>query len=131
MARKRLIDKVLEKERSEDERPRRRLLPDMLGTLAHLPPLWVHPWFRSDMTDMRWLPINEDIARPENVPAPLDLLDRLIEETSHRVIFDACGCRTARRCERHPHDIGCLLGRDRLQAERITVRQTPYEIRIS
>lgn len=26
---------------------------------------------------------------------------------------------------------GCLLGRDRLQAERITVRQTPYEIKIS
>ncbi len=26
---------------------------------------------------------------------------------------------------------GCLLGRDRLQAERIIVRQTPYEIKIS
>ena len=26
---------------------------------------------------------------------------------------------------------GCLLGRDRLQAERIIVRQTPYEVRIS
>ena len=26
---------------------------------------------------------------------------------------------------------GCLLGRDRLQAERITVRQTPYEIKVS
>jgi adenine-specific DNA-methyltransferase len=26
---------------------------------------------------------------------------------------------------------GCLLGRDRLQAERITVRQTPYEIRVA
>jgi site-specific DNA-methyltransferase (adenine-specific)/adenine-specific DNA-methyltransferase len=26
---------------------------------------------------------------------------------------------------------GCLLGRDRLQAERIIVRQTPYEIRVS
>jgi site-specific DNA-methyltransferase (adenine-specific)/adenine-specific DNA-methyltransferase len=26
---------------------------------------------------------------------------------------------------------GCLLGRDRLQAERITVRQTPYEVRVS
>lgn len=26
---------------------------------------------------------------------------------------------------------GCLLGRDRLQAERIVVRQTPYEIKIS
>ena len=26
---------------------------------------------------------------------------------------------------------GCLLGRDRLQAERITIRQTPYEIKVS
>jgi site-specific DNA-methyltransferase (adenine-specific)/adenine-specific DNA-methyltransferase len=26
---------------------------------------------------------------------------------------------------------GCLLGRDRLQAERIVVRQTPYEIKVS
>jgi hypothetical protein len=26
---------------------------------------------------------------------------------------------------------GCLLGRDRLQAERIIVRQTPYEVRVS
>lgn len=26
---------------------------------------------------------------------------------------------------------GCLLGKDRLQAERITVRQTPYEIKVS
>ena len=26
---------------------------------------------------------------------------------------------------------GCLLGRDRLQAERITIRQTPYEIKVA
>lgn len=26
---------------------------------------------------------------------------------------------------------GCLIGRERLQAERIVVRQTPYEIRVS
>jgi hypothetical protein len=26
---------------------------------------------------------------------------------------------------------GCLLGRDRLQAERIVVRQTPYEVKVS
>jgi hypothetical protein len=26
---------------------------------------------------------------------------------------------------------GCLLGKDRLQAENITVRQTPYEIKVS
>lgn len=109
MARKRLIEKVLEKERSPEAGPRKRLLPDLLGSLAHLPLAWVHPWFRSDLTDMRWLPINEDIELPAGAPAPLDLLDRLIEETSHRVILQACGCRTARRCEKHPHDIGCLL----------------------
>lgn len=109
MARKRLIEKVLEKERPPEAGPRKRLLPDLLGSLAHLPPAWVHPWFRSDLTDMRWLPINEDIELPAGAPAPLDLLDRLIEETSHRVILQACGCRTARRCEKHPHDIGCLL----------------------
>ena len=109
MARKRLIEKVLQKERSEDEGPRKRLLPDMLASLAHLPLAWAHPWFRSDLTDMRWLPINEDIELPAGAPAPLDLLDRFIEETSHRVIFEACGCRTARRCENHPLDIGCLL----------------------
>jgi adenine-specific DNA-methyltransferase len=27
--------------------------------------------------------------------------------------------------------VGCLLGKDRLQAERILVRQTPYEIKVS
>ena len=26
---------------------------------------------------------------------------------------------------------GCLLGKDRLQAERILIRQTPYEIKVS
>ncbi|WP_372847331.1 hypothetical protein [Pontiella sp.] len=26
---------------------------------------------------------------------------------------------------------GCLLGRERLQNERITIRQTPYEIKVS
>jgi len=109
MARKRLIEKVLQKERDPDGQPRRSLVPDLLGALAHMPAVWRHPWFRSDLTDMRWLPTNEDIELPLGAPAPLDLLDRLIEETSHRVIFDACGCRTARRCQRHPIEIGCLL----------------------
>ncbi len=26
---------------------------------------------------------------------------------------------------------GCLLGRERLQAEQVTVHQTPYEIKVS
>jgi UDP-glucose 4-epimerase len=58
---------------------------------------------------MRWLPINEDLDLPGSAPAPVNLLERLIEEASHRVIFRSCGCRVSCGCERYPHDIGCLL----------------------
>jgi UDP-glucose 4-epimerase len=68
-----------------------------------------HPWTRPDKTDMRWLPINADIKMPDNTPMPLALLDRLIEEASHRVIFDTCGCRKAYECKDYPVEIGCLL----------------------
>ncbi len=77
--------------------------------LARLPGSGKHPWLRPDKTDMRWLPINTDIEMPGNAPMPLAVLDRLIEEASHRVIFDYCGCRVAYRCESYPQEIGCLL----------------------
>ena len=38
-----------------------------------------HPWIREDKTDIRFLPINQDIDRPGDSPMPLQLLDRLIE----------------------------------------------------
>lgn len=77
--------------------------------LTWLPGMSHHPWLRPDKTDMRWLPINQDIEMPENAPMPLAVLDRLIEEASHRVIYDYCGCRLAYRCEHYPVEIGCLL----------------------
>lgn len=63
-----------------------------------------HPWVRADRTDVRWLPINVDIERPENTPLPVTLLDRLIEEASHRVIVYNCGYE----CRNYPAEIGCL-----------------------
>lgn len=68
-----------------------------------------HPWLREDKTDMRWLPINEDIELPGDAPMPLAVLDRIIDEASHRVIVDYCGCRRGYRCRDYPHDIGCLM----------------------
>jgi ferredoxin len=68
-----------------------------------------HPWTDARKTDLRWLPINTDIQMPENVPMPLTLLDRLIEEASHRVIYDFCSCRKAFTCRDHREEIGCLL----------------------
>ena len=58
---------------------------------------------------MRWLPINQDIVMPENAPLPIELVERFIEETSHRVIAAYCGCRKGFGCEHYPHDIGCLM----------------------
>lgn len=68
-----------------------------------------HPWVKPSKTDMRWIPINEDINRPEDAPVPLELLDRMIGEASHRAVFDRCGCRAAFGCRDYPIDIGCLL----------------------
>src|SRR5450759_2755413 len=68
-----------------------------------------HPWLREDKTDMRWLPINEDIEMPESAPLPVALLDRFIEEASHRIITDYCGCRKGFKCKHYPVEIGCLL----------------------
>jgi ferredoxin len=81
-----------------------------LSRLSWLPTLWRwHPWLRPDKTDIRWLPINEDIEASESSPLPLQLLDTIIEEASHRVILDYCACREAYSCESYPTDIGCLM----------------------
>jgi len=37
------------------------------------------------------------------------VLDRIIDEASHRVVYDYCGCRRAYGCEHYPVEIGCLL----------------------
>lgn len=67
------------------------------------------PWLNPSKSDVRWLPINNDIKAPESAPLPLDLLDRFIEEASHRVIIDKCACRVGQNCRNHPKNIGCLF----------------------
>jgi UDP-glucose 4-epimerase len=68
----------------------------------------VHPWMRPDKTNVRWLPINEDIEQPGSAPLPREILYRFIEEASHRVIYNQCVCREANKCEHYPIGIGCL-----------------------
>jgi UDP-glucose 4-epimerase len=83
---------------------------EMNFRLSKLPLLpKIHPWTNIDNTDMRWLPINEDIQRQEDAPMPVDLLYRFIEEASHRAVYDVCACRRGQKCHDYPVDIGCLL----------------------
>lgn len=87
-----------------------------------------HPWFNPAKSDTRWLPINTDIEMPENCPLPVTMLDQLIEEASHRVIIDFCGCRNAFLCEDYPVDIGCLfLGDDALDLKVYPRREVTVE----
>jgi UDP-glucose 4-epimerase len=91
----------------------------------HLPLVnrW-HPWLRQDRTDMRWLPINQDIKMPEDTPMPLAVLDRIIEQASHRAIIEYCGCRKGFHCKDYPVEIGCLLmGDSALEAKRFPFRE--------
>jgi len=82
---------------------------DFGARFSRLPGASLNPIMRASKTDMRWLPINEEIEMAEDMPLPITILDRLIEEASHRVICDFCGCRRAYDCKDYPHEIGCML----------------------
>jgi UDP-glucose 4-epimerase len=90
-----------------------------------------HPWLRQDKSDMRWIPINADIQMPEDAPVPLEILYRFIEEASHRVIVDYCGCRKGWKCKDYPVEIGCLMmGDSALEITRFPFREVgPDEAR--
>ena len=77
--------------------------------MTRLPLITRLPAASAKYTNMRWLPINEDIRLHEDAPMPVDILDRLIQEASHRVIYDKCECRNSMDCRHYPIDIGCLL----------------------
>lgn len=69
----------------------------------------LNPWLRADQNEARWLPINKNLEADESMPLPLELLDRFIDEASHRRIVDACVCRTLEGCNDYPRDIGCIM----------------------
>ncbi|MBN2168731.1 MAG: hypothetical protein JW738_05760 [Actinobacteria bacterium] len=87
------------------------------------------PWFRRDKTDLRSLPLNQNIDLPEGVPLPTELLFRFIEEASHRTITeDGCMCRIACGCSNYPQEIGCLfLGDSSLEISESINREVTVE----
>jgi ferredoxin len=99
-----------------------------IHVLMRIPGIGRHPWFRAESSDMRWLPINQNIIMPANAPMPPAILDRLIEDASHRVIIDYCGCREGFRCEHYPADLGCLmLGDSAIEIKNYPVREVGVE----
>lgn len=67
------------------------------------------PEFDPDKSNVSWIPINRDIEGAGEIALPEEVLGRLIEKASHRVIVDFCGCRKVMECKAYPHDMGCLM----------------------
>lgn len=67
----------------------------------------VHPWVSDKHTHGVTLPINEALAY-DNVLLPYPIISRFIEQSSHRMIMNVCGCRQAYACPNHSPEIGCL-----------------------
>jgi ferredoxin len=88
------------------------LLADMTN-LPVLGSLVDHMLFRGD--DVVYLPIdqvveiNEEIARPEEMVLPSQVVEHFVERASHHWIIDHCLCRDASDCQDYPHGLGCLF----------------------
>ncbi len=67
-----------------------------------------HPWVTADKNILTPLPINAELQF-DSVPLPEQILWEFIDRSSHRMIVNSCGCRTAYSCQNFPHDIGCLF----------------------
>jgi len=56
-----------------------------------------------------YLPINQEIAGPDNVLLPRSVLEEIIHSSAHRVIIKRCTCRDGNECRNHPVGLGCLM----------------------
>ena len=68
---------------------------------------WMRRTFKGDQAN--FIPVKVEIARPENVPLPSQIVEKLIRETSFRFILNRCLCRSLEPCQHFPSDIGCLF----------------------
>ncbi len=84
--------------------------------LGHIPLLRdIHPWMDRRKSTITYLPINETL-RSQSIPMPAEVIAAYIEQSPYHVIMNRCLCRTARDCQDHPLNIGCLfMGESALQ----------------
>ena len=55
------------------------------------------------------IPINRELAGPESIVLPSQVVEHFIEHATHHWIMDVCICRDANTCPDYPIDLGCLF----------------------
>ena len=68
---------------------------------------WMRLTFKGDRAN--FIPVNVEIARPENTPLPSQIVERIIRDASFRFILNRCLCRSLEPCRNYPAEIGCLF----------------------
>ncbi len=63
--------------------------------------------FKGDQA--HFIPVNAEIARPENVPLPSQVVEKIIREAPFRFILNRCLCRSLESCQHFPRELGCLF----------------------
>ena len=83
----------------------------VLNRLAKWPHLGsaLSPYFEAQGHHAVIIPVQEAVRGSESVVLPYPILASLVEQASHRVIFDECLCRLGENCQAHPHGPGCLF----------------------
>ncbi|MBI9077207.1 MAG: NAD-dependent epimerase/dehydratase family protein [Desulfatibacillum sp.] len=68
----------------------------------------IAPWMDPKKNSMTYLPINQDLIAQEEVLLA-EVVHQFIDESTHHVVMNECGCRFAHNCQNHTHDVGCLF----------------------
>jgi len=58
------------------------------------------------------LTINRDLTyakRSKNVVFPITMVQRVIKQSTYRVIMNRCFCRDGNKCREYPRDLGCIM----------------------
>lgn len=70
--------------------------------------LFALPFMSETNFNVTHIPINKKINGIENVYLPEQIIEKLINQSSHRVAIKKCTCRDEKTCENFPIDFGCL-----------------------
>jgi UDP-glucose 4-epimerase len=67
------------------------------------------PLFSGTNLNISYIPINEKGDPGKTSLLPVQVVEALINRSSHHAIIKRCTCRDARQCEEHPIQLGCLF----------------------
>jgi len=92
-------------------------LPEKFGYIARFSIFHDRlPIFDPEKSNYSVIPVNENIEGAENIALPIEIIDKLIEKSTTRVILKKCVCRHNYDCSNYPDDVGCLfLGESALE----------------